>query len=30
VIPGAHHFIFLSHPDQTERLIRAFLGDSVR
>lgn len=24
-IAGAHHFIFLSHPDQTERLIRAFL-----
>lgn len=25
VIPGAHHAIFLSHPDQTERLIREFL-----
>ena len=25
VIPAAHHFIFLSHPDQVERLMRAFL-----
>jgi pimeloyl-ACP methyl ester carboxylesterase len=25
VIPGAHHAIFLSHPDETERLIREFL-----
>jgi non-heme chloroperoxidase len=25
VIPGAHHFIFLSHPDRVERLMRAFL-----
>ncbi|MFL5381941.1 MAG: alpha/beta fold hydrolase [Longimicrobiaceae bacterium] len=25
VIPGAEHFIFLSHPDQVERLMRAFL-----
>jgi non-heme chloroperoxidase len=25
VIPGAHHALFLSHPDETERLIRAFL-----
>jgi pimeloyl-ACP methyl ester carboxylesterase len=25
VIPGAHHFVFLSHPDQTERLMREFL-----
>jgi pimeloyl-ACP methyl ester carboxylesterase len=33
VIPGAHHFIFLSHPDRTERLMRAFLlppADSAR
>jgi pimeloyl-ACP methyl ester carboxylesterase len=26
VIPGAHHFIFLSHPDETERLMREFLN----
>jgi pimeloyl-ACP methyl ester carboxylesterase len=25
VVPGAQHFVFLSHPDQTERLIRAFV-----
>jgi non-heme chloroperoxidase len=25
VIPGAQHFIFLSHPDQVERLMREFL-----
>ena len=28
VIPGAEHFIFLSHPDQVERLMRAFLLES--
>jgi pimeloyl-ACP methyl ester carboxylesterase len=26
VIPGAHHFLFLSHPAETERLMRAFLA----
>lgn len=27
VIPGAHHFVFLSNPDQTERLMREFLAE---
>lgn len=32
VVPGAHRVVFLSHPDQTERLMRAFLlpGDPAR
>jgi pimeloyl-ACP methyl ester carboxylesterase len=27
VVQGATHFVFLSHPDETERLMREFLGE---
>ncbi len=26
-LPGAHHYLFLSHPDTTQALMDAFLGD---
>ena len=26
-LPGAHHYLFLSHPDTTRALMEAFLGD---
>lgn len=28
-VPGAHHYIFLSNPDEVERLMRRFLRDAL-
>lgn len=30
LLPGAHHYLFISHPDQVERTMRDFLARAAR